>query len=244
MIRIRLIGRCLGIASIAVLISAFVGVSRAYPEAYIGGQFGSTLSSLGSGLSSGEFTDFSPPGTISDRDLKSSFVIGLKAGYYFPKARWFGLETEIFHTTPHIKQQQTSITLQPGTTINGVVIPGSGTATGTLSGDHFRVITWAPVNLMFRYHKTRLQPYVGVGPGVFFGRITSTVQGFEGSQSSTKLGLNAKVGLDYLVTRHLSLFAEGKYNRVKFDFKPSDTQLGYATTYDMYMVLVGVSYHF
>jgi hypothetical protein len=76
---------------------------------------------------------------------------------------------ELFHTTPHIKQQEVRITIQPGTTFNGFSIPGSGTATGTLSGDHFRVITWAPMNLMFRYHRTRLQPYIGVGPGVFFG---------------------------------------------------------------------------
>ena len=97
------------------------------------------------GLTSGEFTDFSPPGTVSDRDLKSSIVVGAKAGYYFSSARWFGLETEIFHLTPHIKQQATSVTLQPGTVINGFTIPGSGTTTATLSGDHFRVITGLPL---------------------------------------------------------------------------------------------------
>ncbi|ALA56915.1 outer membrane protein [Nitrospira moscoviensis] len=202
------------------------------------------MPSVGKGLTSGEFTDFSPAGTISDRELSSSLVLGIKAGYYFPRARWFGLETEVFHTTPHIKQQQVSITIQPGTTFKGISVPGSGTATDTLSGDHFRVITWAPVNFMFRYHKTRLQPYVGVGPGVFFGRISQTTQGFEGSQSSTRLGLNAKAGLDYFVTRHMSVFAEWKYNRVKFAFKESDTQPAYSTNYDMHLVVFGLSYHF
>jgi opacity protein-like surface antigen len=242
--RTRAAGRCIAIAVLTVLISATLQVSKAYPEAYIAGQFGMTLPSVGKGLSDGEFTEFAPRGTISDRDLKSSLIIGVKAGYYFPRARWFGLEMELFHTTPHIKQQEVRITIQPGTTFNGFSIPGSGTATGTLSGDHFRVITWAPMNLMFRYHRTRLQPYIGVGPGVFFGRITSTAQGFEGSQSSTRLGLNAKAGLDFFITRHVSVFGEWKYNRVGFQFKATDNQLAYATTYEMHMALVGMSYHF
>jgi opacity protein-like surface antigen len=230
------------ITALSAVLTTVLPATQAYPEAYIGGQFGASISSLAKGLTNGEFTEFSPPATISDRELQSSLVGGLKVGYYFSRARWFGLETEAFYTTPHIKQQHTTITIQPGT-FNGTPVPG-GTAAGELSGDHFRVLTWAPVNFMFRYHRTRLQPYIGVGPGVFFGRIHQTTQGFEGSQSSTRVGLNAKVGLDYFITRHVSVFGEWKYNLVQFRFAASDTQLAYSTTYQMHMAVVGLSYHF
>lgn len=243
MTRIRTAARSTTTLAITLVVFALLHVQEAYPEGYISGQFGAALPSLAKGLTNGEFTDLSPHGTISDRDLQSSLVLGLKGGYYFPRARWFGLETELFYTTPHIKQQPTTITIQPGTTYKGVPVPITS-ATGNLSGDHFRVMTWVPINLMFRYHKTRLQPYIGVGPALFMGRITQTTQGFEGSQSSTRIGLNAKAGLDYFITRHVSVFGEWKYNLVKFEFAESDTQLAYSTTYQMHMAVLGLSYHF
>ena len=57
----------------------------AYPEAYIGGQIGTTLA--GNTLTGVELTDFSPPGTMSDRELAQSALFGVKVGYYFPRAR-------------------------------------------------------------------------------------------------------------------------------------------------------------
>ena len=34
---------------------------------------------------------------------------GIKLGHFFSRARWFGLETEVFYTTPHIKDQNVTI---------------------------------------------------------------------------------------------------------------------------------------
>jgi len=96
-------------AVIAGLLSFLMATPYAYPEAYIGGQIGTTLA--GNTLTGVELTDFSPPGTMSDRELAQSALLGVKAGYYFPRARWFGIEAEFFQTTPHIKQQNTQITI-------------------------------------------------------------------------------------------------------------------------------------
>ncbi len=140
-------------------------------------------------------------------------MYGAKLGHFFSRARWFGVETEIFNTTPHIKQQFTTVSVPPGPTVTG------GVATGDVSGDHFRVLTWAPLNLVFRYpYNTRLQPYVAIGPGVFFARVESTSPGFEGSQSSTTLGLNTQVGLRYFITRRVTVFGEWKFNHARFSF--------------------------
>jgi len=224
---------------LTILVPIVLFGPQAYAETYVAGQFGVALPSIGGGLTDVDLTGVFPAGsTMSDRALKTSALYGAKLGYFFPQAPWFGIETEIFNTTPHIKQQSTTILVPPSPTVTG------GTATGTLSGDHFSVLTWAPLNLVFRYHKTRLQPYVAVGPGIFFGRVESIAAGFEGSQSSTKLGLNTQVGFRYFITRHVTAFGEWKYNYARFSFEENSTQFGFNGTYNMNMVSFGIGYHF
>ncbi len=214
-----------------VLLTA--GMTQA--EWYVAGQAGVTLPSIGRGLTDVDIDSSGFPSgtTLSDRALKTSVLYGGKIGYFFPRAKWFGLETELFNTTPHIKQQLTTIN-----------IPNAGSVSGVLSGDHFRVITWAPANLVFRYPSSRLQPYIAVGPGIFFARVQTTQAGFEGSQSSTKVGLNTQVGLRYYITRRVTVFGEWKYNYARFNFSENDTQFGFKATYSMNHVVFGLGYHF
>jgi opacity protein-like surface antigen len=239
---IQTVTRYVGISVMALVTSTALNVSGAYAETYVGGQFGMALPSIGGGLTNVEINAFSPPVSIPDRPLKSSPLYGVKFGYYFPQIRWFGLETELYNTTPHMKQQQTTVTIPAGTTIPGLgTTQTGGTIPANFGGNHFRVLTWAPVNFMFRYHKTRLQPYIGVGPGVFFARVNVTQQGFENSQSNTRLGLNAKAGVEYFITRRLTAFGEWKYNYAQFNF---DQALGIKADYNMHLVAIGLSYHF
>ncbi len=232
-----------GIGVAGLVLSTTLSVQNAYPESYISGQFGTTI--LGNKLRDVELTDFSPAGTMSDRSLTSSPLIGLKIGYYFPRARWFGLETEAYHMTPHIKQQSTTVTIPTGAVLRDFGPVAGGTSTGTLSGDHFRVITWAPVNVMFRYPKTRLQPYIGFGPALFMGRVTTTIPQFAGSQSSTRIGLNVKGGAEYYFTRHVTAFTEVKWNYTSFDFSGNNTGgFGFRAIYSPVILTVGVGYHF
>ncbi|HEX6726599.1 MAG TPA: hypothetical protein VF078_04550, partial [Nitrospira sp.] len=182
-----------GIVGIALTISsAMLAVPNAYPETYIAGQLGVALPSLGGELSSIDVNSPFIPGTRhSDLELATSLVYGGKVGHYFEFARWFGLEAEVFYTTPHIEQQVH--------TFSHPTVP-CPSCSATLQGAHFRVLTVAPFNLMFRYHKTRLQPYMGVGPGIFFARIHgegATPGSTETTSDNAQIGLNAKAGLQY-----------------------------------------------
>jgi len=57
-------------------------------ESYIAGQFGVTLASE---LTDGNLTSHGLSGLqVSDQDLKSSLMGGIKLGHYFTKARWLG----------------------------------------------------------------------------------------------------------------------------------------------------------
>jgi opacity protein-like surface antigen len=228
-------------------------------ETYLAGQFGVTFP--GKGLSDGDLTSTSAPflggtvhypsgTTVSDQSLKNSLLIGGKIGHYFSRAKWLGLEAELFYSTPHIKQQD--ITFRSGTPFT--FTPSGGgpntplgnqlTAVG-IEGANFHVLTIAPLNILFRYPGHRLQPYIGVGPGIFIARIKdpSITQG-DASQSSTKLGLNTFIGARYFLTRHVSAFAEGKYNYVRFNFGENPNFFGFKATYAPISVAFGVAYHF
>jgi opacity protein-like surface antigen len=252
----------------ALLVSGFLPffaqcnlvTSIAQAESYVAGQFGATFP--GSGLFNGDLTSTSapltnPPGTVnfpsgttvSDQSLKTSLMLGGKIGHYFSKARWLGVEAEMFYSTPHIKQQ--NITLRSGTPFTftpsggGPTIPIGNESTTEVPGANFHVLTIAPLNFVFRYPGTRLQPYVGVGPGIFIARIKNpSVNPGDDSQSSTKPGLNSFIGVRYYLTRHVSAFAEGKYNYVRFNFAENPNGFGFNATYTPISVAFGIAYHF
>lgn len=258
--KIARIGTVLLISSLLTIFTQYMLMApTVQAESYVAGQFGATFP--GNGLSDGDLTSTSatvPSGTytipsgatISDQSLKTSFMVGGKIGHYFSRARWFGLEAEIFYSTPHIKQQDitirsdTPITFTPSGGGSSTPVANEFTAVG-VQGAHFSVLTIAPLNLMFRYPGNRLQPYIGIGPGIFIARIKdpSITQG-DDSQSSTKLGLNTLIGVRYFLTRHLSAFAEGKYNYVRFDFDENPNFFGFEATYTPITAAFGVSYHF
>lgn len=100
------------------------------------------------------------------------------------------------------------------------------------------------MNFMLRYPEARFQPYIGIGPGIFLTRVKTAVFGFEGTQSSTKVGLNVKLGGEYFFTRNISGFGEVRYNYVKLDFDSSDVALGFQAIYNPVIFSFRVGYHF
>jgi opacity protein-like surface antigen len=107
------------------------------------------------------------------------------------------------------------------------------------------MLTWAPVNLVVRYQMGQLEPYAGVGMGVFFARVKDRATGE--SSSSTRVDLNTQGGLRYLVTKHISLFGEWQYNWASFNFpesSPTQATGGIKGDYSAHLLAFGVGYHF
>jgi opacity protein-like surface antigen len=164
--------------------------------------------------------------TFSNITLMRSGVGGIKLGVFLPGGDdWMGVETEAFYSTPHIKQQDLTVTA-PGVT-----------TTTNFAGARVRVAT-AAVNWILRYPGKYFQPYVGAGPGVFWGRMSGDEFG---TGSDTSLGLNALVGARILLASRLGVFAEYKYNRVSFDFEGTTA---IRTLYQAHHGVVGLSLHF
>lgn len=168
--------------------------------------------------------------TATDLSLKSSLVYGAKIGHFFGSLPWLGVETEVFTAMPHIKQQ-------PQTASQ----PGGGVISGVVSGQYFRVVTWA-MNLVLRYPGERLQPYGAVGLGLFFARLKDAETGEV--DSTTTPGLNTQLGLRYLLTKKVSLFGEWKYNYARLQFDETPSLFGTNFTYAAHMLVFGALYSF
>ena len=211
----------------------------AQAETYIAGQFGYTLAQ---DTTRGKVTDPGlvglPAGTtVSNTTLNNSLMYGAKLGHYFGSTPWLGVELESFVTRPHTPQQR--VTLQA---------PGAGTILLDETGATNRLIVVAP-NLVARYQAGAFEPYIGIGPGVFFlhqRQESLTPGGPAYSQSSTRVGLNTQVGLRYRLTDHVSVFGEWKYNYVRFNLsgQADGPYAGINAVANLHHFVFGVAYHF
>jgi opacity protein-like surface antigen len=210
-------------AAIILIILVVEGLLTSYScaEVYVAGMAGYTAPH--------DLTDVKGTGpasavSVSDLALQSSVAYGGKLGYFFPAVNWLGIETEVYNTTPHVKQQPATISGF------GLSLPG------TLTGFHLRVLTWG-MNAVVRYPGKTFQPYAGVGLGLFFAEATFRGQ----SDDDTAAGLNALAGLRLFITDHVALFGEYKYNRAAFSFTNA---IGLQADYSASIFMGGLSYHF
>ncbi len=196
--------------------------SETYIAGFGGSTFGGKLSNLEGPLGG------NLGGTLSG-NLADAGVYGGKLGHFFgDRMNWLGVEMEAFNTTPHVEQQ------------------------GPLPGRHFRVTTLA-FNLIGRLKfgcetKTerefcRLQPYAGVGLGVFFANLSNN-NGNSLSDNAVP-GLNVLGGLRFYFTERIALFGEYKYNWAALNLT-NDTVggAGVKADYQINQVVGGLSFHF
>ncbi len=227
--------RCFPLKSLlALLTPIMLFAPHVYAETYVSGQVGMTFPQA---LSSGQVTQHGIGGlNLSDQPLKNSLMLGAKLGHYFTKAPWVGIETGLSFANPHVKEG--SLTLSG---------PGGFAILDGLSGLSHRMIIWDVATLMFRYPGHRLQPYVGVGPALYFARL----KGPEAppGQSATAIGLNAEVGARYYITRNWALVGEMQYHRARLGYTSNDDNdvadpFGFRATYSALTFSLGVSYSF
>jgi opacity protein-like surface antigen len=204
---------------------SFCSPSFVSAEMYVAGQAGVNFADrINSIAGTGPLAGF--PGPLEDWDLQNSITYGGKIGY-FPGHSWYGIEGEVFHTTPHRK----SFDDDPNT-------PSFDPA----SGVHFRVTT-VGVNFIARYPGRTLQPYVGVGIGAGIAHIgdTATVR----SDTDVAAAWNVLAGLRAFVTPKIAIFGEYKYTGATFKFDQAFGDLGGVSgNYRAQHVLGGLSYHF
>ncbi len=222
----------IGCINALVFSAALAGVAGA--ESYVAGQIGLVSPSS---LSDGKVTQDGIGGLeLSDQPLKNSLGLGAKFGHYFSRARWLGIETGLSYSTPHIKAGALRFTG-----------PGGSQTVPNLPGVHQRMITW-DADVIFRLPGYRFQPYVGIGPSVYFASLKGSPN-LPGQSGTSFLGFNAGGGLRYYITRNWAVYGEGKYNWARISYSsnhsdPTADPFAFRATYSAITLGVGVSYHF
>lgn len=195
---------------IAVLVSPHSGFSESYIAGQIGVNFADRLEEVDG---TGNLVGLQAP----DFDLKNSLTYGAKVGHFFNDS-YYGLEGEVFHTTPHIKNLD------------------------DVPGIHFRM-TSAMINLILRYPGLTFQPYIGFGGGLVFANIDDSAT--TRSELDVAGGWSVLAGLRAFLTPSVALFTEYKYTGATLQFDDTfAANQGFLSDYRAQHVLMGLSYHF
>lgn len=150
-------------------------------------------------------------------NLKTSPAFGGKVGVY-PGHGLLGLELDVTHSNPHIKNLD------------------------DVPGIHLTV-TNVGASVLLRYPGVTWQPYLGGGPAVLVAHLGRSATTENDTQVS--FGGNVVAGIRAFVTPKTALFTEYKYTDSIFRFGGAFGPVGgFDATYRAHQLFFGVSYHF
>ncbi|HEX5550642.1 MAG TPA: hypothetical protein VFX36_07415, partial [Nitrospira sp.] len=135
-----------------------VHLTEGYFAAFGGYTFGGKFDAGGTGAFNGV--------SFGNGSLADSAVVGAKAGGFFPSSlNWFGVEAELYNTTPHIEQQGAAA----GSNMRVTTLAINAIARAQFACEKKHLDT-EQVTERFAFHYVtefcRLQPYAGVGLGI------------------------------------------------------------------------------
>ncbi|MGH2357223.1 MAG: outer membrane protein [Candidatus Limnocylindria bacterium] len=177
---------------------------------------------IGAAVTQNDKITFTTFGTEETQDVtySASPVFGVRAGHWFDAIPWLGLAVD----ASYFRVSRDSHIFP----LSGLVMARYG----FLRDDEFR--------------EGRLQPYAGIGPGLFISKIDGSLGFNDASDTSTDLGLDLRLGVAYAFERNWFGFLEYRYTHVSPSFRietfegktPADTK------FDTHHISVGVSYRF
>ncbi|GAB1722142.1 MAG: outer membrane beta-barrel protein [Nitrospira sp. CR1.1] len=177
----------------------------------------------GIGMNAPSF-DTTDAGKVS---LQKDLFYGGKIGHYFNDRgyNWFGLEVDMYRSTPGIKQQSLPTSSNPR--LSGP-IPGADLQVHSLAFNALVRVTG---------YQYKVEPYAGLGIGLNVGNISN---GTFRPEASFAPSFNVLAGIRYYMTESIAPFIEYKYNFAQFKFDRSNVTADYRANLFMF----GIAYHF
>lgn len=175
----------------AISLAGAVGtaIGEVFLDAYIGPAF----------TEDGKFRD----GPAADATTKFDTVVsgGVRAGYFF--IPYIAFAVDVSHYQPDGK------------------FGGAGTGfrfDSRVTGLSFDLMGRLPLMVSNSFPNGRLQPYLAVGPGVYFSRIKiSPNPGFGRKDSDSSAGVKVGAGTTWMLTRRVGLFGEYRFSHFTAD---------------------------
>ena len=155
-------------------------------------------------------------------DGRSSPVFGLRFGRWLEdfKLPWLGLAADVSYFRPATDVQTVPVSL--------LVMARYG----FLKDQEFP--------------NGRLQPYVGIGPALFFNIANGTIGPGDVNETSTDIGLDFRAGLAFHFEQNWAAFTEYRFTHVEPSWRVnvSGVDTSASTTFSTHHLLLGVSYRF
>jgi hypothetical protein len=171
-----------------------------------------------------EITVLGTPVASAEADIDDSVTGGGRAGYWFDGLPWVGLAADASYF---------AVDADPGSAEIDVV-PVSPL-----------LMLRAPLSSTEEFPHGRLQPFLGVGPGIFITEIDAD-SGYRDSELDVGVDLHA--GLKFLATREVGLFLEYRFTSFEADFSDTIPAVGVPIEteidLDSHHVGGGIAFHF
>lgn len=213
-------GRAIGVAGALIIAGALIvrpAVSRAegFADIGIGGAFtqNEDVEVFGGGAASGIFRG----------DFADSFTAGGRGGYWFDQIPWFGVAGTVSYFQPDVRPADIGDVER----IDFTVVPITALAM-------FR----APVQVSRRFPYGQLQPYAGVGPGLFISDFSD----FGFSDTTADPGIDVRAGMYWLFTPEIGMF--GEYRFTYFNAELEDRGASVETDVNTHYFVAGLSVRF
>jgi opacity protein-like surface antigen len=164
-------------------------------------------------------------------DFGSSYTLGARAGGWFEKLPYVGIGGDL----SYFKAENETTEIH--------VVPIS-----------LLLMLRYPLFKSEKFRHGRIQPYVGIGPGIFLSvsnvdfrpTVPKTISG-----TSFDVGLDLRAGIAWQFHKHLALFGEYRYTDFSIDLEQTDILYGLAGTKETMNTqlttnhfLIGISYRF
>lgn len=155
-----------------------------------------------------------------DADFKSSAIFGLRVGKWLDGLPWLGVAVDGSYFRASADVQVFPIT--------GLVM----LRYGFLKDEEFK--------------EGRLQPYAGIGGGLFISNLDGSIGFVEGSDTSTDMGLDLRLGVAYRIESSWAAFLEYRFTHVSptYTVEPFGGRTPADTALNTNHFLLGLSYRF
>jgi opacity protein-like surface antigen len=242
----------------ALLLTPMASGAEMYVGLYLGGNFAAESTPWWKAhyISPTKIAPLIEPRTFWAHGVQAdpAFVFGGKIGYWFSREgflsynypewmKYFGFEIQLdYHDFSWGRQ---NVTIDPINLRIPIENDGYMITLGFLFMGRYGFLPDQKVPF------GRLQPYIGVGPGVFFTRTSLNI-GRDFKSTEGDLGLIVETGLRYMIYKEISVHAAFRYRFVKVHCDvddlvfniPYDTYIPMRAKYSLFNILVGASYHF
>jgi opacity protein-like surface antigen len=158
-----------------------------------------------------------------EADFDDSVTGGMRGGYWFESLPWLGLAADVSYFAPD-----------------------SGSADFDVIPVTPMLMLRVPVRPTEEFPGGRLQPFVGVGPGIFISSIDDDANQY--SDDALDVGVDLHAGLKFMATHNIGLFLEYRFTSFEADFSDTVPAAGVPVDvdvdFDTHHVGGGVAFHF